>query len=66
MCNTEIFRALGKGRRMLQLEVCSSSRQRQGAIPGKGGAEGKAAEVCGSSDGAEEAEGFRGTLELRC
>lgn len=51
---------------MLQLEVCSSSRQRQGATLGKGEAEGKAAEICGSCDGAEEAERFSSKLELWC
>lgn len=44
------------------MEVCSSSRQRQGAILGKGEAEGKAAEVYGSYDDAEETERFSSVL----
>lgn len=51
---------------MLQLEVCRSSRQRQGPTLGKGEVEGKAAEICGSCDGAEEAERFSSKLKLWC
>lgn len=50
-----------KGRWKLQLEVCSSSVRREGALPGKGGAKGKAAEVCGSPGGVEGS-----TFGLRC
>lgn len=55
-----------KGRWKLLLEVCGNSSQRQGALPGKRGAEGKAAEILGSRGGAEGAERFSSTLELWC
>lgn len=70
LCNTEVFRALGKGRAERKVNaavgMCRSSRQRQGATLGKGEAEGKAAEICGSCDGAEEAERFSSKLKLWC
>lgn len=53
-----------KGRWKLLPKVFRSSSQRQGFLPGKGQAEEKAAEICGSPGGTEgqrvSAERFRG------
>lgn len=64
MCDTEILEPWESGRQKGKVNAAVGSMQRQGAIPGKGETEGQTAEICGSYDGAEEAEKFRGTLEL--
>lgn len=64
MCDTEILEPWERRRQKGKVNAAVGSMQRQGAIPGKGETERQTAEICGSYDGAEEAEKFRGTLEL--